>query len=148
MVLTVGDDVWGAVFKVQCAFPNMEGVVWKCWLVYSQPFHYLLFSPFFVFRGIANDFYLHAHLDSFLDRQHASTCSCLVIVVFVQKVFSHLANERLFFPSKFVLPLRLSRFSRPLKNDDCSKLQVFNTTRRALSRHHPQDVLTTCDAHV
>ena len=196
--------------------------LWKCWLVYSQPFHLLLFSPFFVFRGIANDFYLHVceceenfhhlkdtgvmfscaqrffysfmfffflfiykdpsrnqsrvwepdgrvepstsgesalrvavrtqidssqrcmfprvipgsrtrrrnpkgsflvifsvhvllflFLDSFLDRQHASTCSCLVIVVFVQKVFSHLANERLFFPSKFVLPLRLSRFQVP-----------------------------------
>ena len=26
MVLTVGDDLWGAVFKIQCAFPNMEGV--------------------------------------------------------------------------------------------------------------------------
>ena len=26
MVLTVGDDVWGAVFRIQCAFPNMEGV--------------------------------------------------------------------------------------------------------------------------
>ena len=25
-MLTVGDDVWGAVFRVQCAFPNMEGV--------------------------------------------------------------------------------------------------------------------------
>ena len=25
MVLTV-DDVWGAVFRIQCAFPNMEGV--------------------------------------------------------------------------------------------------------------------------
>ena len=24
MVLTVGDDVWSAVFNVQCAFPNME----------------------------------------------------------------------------------------------------------------------------
>ena len=24
MVLTVGDDVWSAVFKIQCAFPNME----------------------------------------------------------------------------------------------------------------------------
>jgi hypothetical protein len=24
MVLTVGDDVWGAVFRVQYAFPNME----------------------------------------------------------------------------------------------------------------------------
>ena len=35
---------------------------------------------------------LFLFLDSFLDRQHASTCSCLVIVVFVLKVFSHLAN--------------------------------------------------------
>ena len=26
MVLTVGDDVWGGVFRIQCAFPNMEGV--------------------------------------------------------------------------------------------------------------------------
>ena len=26
MVLIVGDDVWGAVFGIQCAFPNMEGV--------------------------------------------------------------------------------------------------------------------------
>ena len=26
MVLTVGDDVWGAVFRIQCAFPKMEGV--------------------------------------------------------------------------------------------------------------------------
>ena len=26
MVLTIGDDVYGAVFRVQCAFPNMEGV--------------------------------------------------------------------------------------------------------------------------
>ena len=26
MVLTVDDDVWGAVFKIQCAFPHMEGV--------------------------------------------------------------------------------------------------------------------------
>ena len=24
MVLTVGDDVWGALFRIQCAFPNME----------------------------------------------------------------------------------------------------------------------------
>ena len=24
MVFTVGDDVWSAVFKIQCAFPNME----------------------------------------------------------------------------------------------------------------------------
>ena len=24
MVLTVGDDVWSAAFKIQCAFPNME----------------------------------------------------------------------------------------------------------------------------
>ena len=36
---------------------------------------------------------LYLLLDSFfLDRQHASTCSCLVIVVFVLKVFSHLTN--------------------------------------------------------
>ena len=35
---------------------------------------------------------LFLFLDSFSDRQHASTCSCLVIVVFVLKVFSHLAN--------------------------------------------------------
>ena len=26
MVLTVGHDVWGAAFKIQGAFPNMEGV--------------------------------------------------------------------------------------------------------------------------
>jgi hypothetical protein len=26
MVPTVGDDVWGAVFGIQCAFTNMEGV--------------------------------------------------------------------------------------------------------------------------
>ena len=26
MVLTVGDDGWGAVFRIQCAFPDMEGV--------------------------------------------------------------------------------------------------------------------------
>ena len=26
MVLTIGDDVWGAVFRIQCEFPNMEGV--------------------------------------------------------------------------------------------------------------------------
>ena len=26
MVLIVGDDVWGAAFRIQCAFPNMEGV--------------------------------------------------------------------------------------------------------------------------
>ena len=26
MVLIVGDDLWGAVFKIQCALPNMEGV--------------------------------------------------------------------------------------------------------------------------
>ena len=26
MVPIVGDDVWGAVFRIQCAFPNMEGV--------------------------------------------------------------------------------------------------------------------------
>ena len=26
MVLTVGDDVWGAIFRIVCAFPNMEGV--------------------------------------------------------------------------------------------------------------------------
>jgi hypothetical protein len=26
MLLTVGDDVQGAVFRIQCAFPNMEGV--------------------------------------------------------------------------------------------------------------------------
>ena len=26
MVLTVGDDVWGTVFRIQCAFLNMEGV--------------------------------------------------------------------------------------------------------------------------
>ena len=25
-VLTVGDDVWGAVFRIQCKFPDMEGV--------------------------------------------------------------------------------------------------------------------------
>ena len=25
-VLTVDDDVWGAVFRIQCAFPHMEGV--------------------------------------------------------------------------------------------------------------------------
>ena len=25
-MLTVGDDVWGAVFKIQCAFSNGEGV--------------------------------------------------------------------------------------------------------------------------
>jgi hypothetical protein len=24
MVLTVGDDVWGCCFRVQCIFPNME----------------------------------------------------------------------------------------------------------------------------
>ena len=24
MVLTVGDDVWSAVFKIQCALPNMQ----------------------------------------------------------------------------------------------------------------------------
>ena len=24
MVFTVGDDVWSAVFKIWCAFPNME----------------------------------------------------------------------------------------------------------------------------
>ena len=24
MVLTVGDNLWGAVFKIQCAFPNIE----------------------------------------------------------------------------------------------------------------------------
>jgi hypothetical protein len=24
MVLPVGDEVWGAVFRVQCVFPNME----------------------------------------------------------------------------------------------------------------------------
>ena len=35
---------------------------------------------------------LFLFLDSFLDRQHTSTCSCLVIVVFVLKVFSHLTN--------------------------------------------------------
>ena len=26
MLLTVGDDVQGAVFRLQCAFPNMEGM--------------------------------------------------------------------------------------------------------------------------
>ena len=26
MLLTVGDDVQGAVFRIQCAFSNMEGV--------------------------------------------------------------------------------------------------------------------------
>ena len=26
MVLTVGDDVWGAVFRIVCEFPNTEGV--------------------------------------------------------------------------------------------------------------------------
>ena len=26
MLLTDGDDVWGAVFRIQGAFPNMEGV--------------------------------------------------------------------------------------------------------------------------
>ena len=26
MVLTVGDDGWGAVFRIQCPFPNMEGM--------------------------------------------------------------------------------------------------------------------------
>ena len=26
MVFTIGDDVWGAVFRIQCAFPNMKGV--------------------------------------------------------------------------------------------------------------------------
>ena len=24
MVFTLGDDVWSAVFKIQCAFPNMD----------------------------------------------------------------------------------------------------------------------------
>jgi hypothetical protein len=24
MVLTFGDDVWGAFFRVQCVFPNIE----------------------------------------------------------------------------------------------------------------------------
>ena len=23
-MFTIGDDVWGAVFRIQCAFPNME----------------------------------------------------------------------------------------------------------------------------
>ena len=26
MVLAVGDDVWGAVFRIVCAFTNREGV--------------------------------------------------------------------------------------------------------------------------
>ena len=26
MVLNVVDDVWGAVFRIQCVFPNMEGL--------------------------------------------------------------------------------------------------------------------------
>ena len=26
MVLIVGDDVWGAVSRIQCVLPNMEGV--------------------------------------------------------------------------------------------------------------------------
>ena len=26
MVFTVDDDFWSAVFNIQCAFPNMEGV--------------------------------------------------------------------------------------------------------------------------
>ena len=26
MVLTVSDNVWGVVFRMQCAFQNMEGV--------------------------------------------------------------------------------------------------------------------------
>jgi hypothetical protein len=26
IVLSVGDDVWGTVSRVQCTFPNMEGV--------------------------------------------------------------------------------------------------------------------------
>ena len=88
---------------------------------------------------------LFLFLDSFLDRQHASMCSCLMIVNFVLKVLSHLMNGDFFFPSKFIPPLRLLRLSRPFKNDNCSKLQIFSTTRHTLSCHRPQDIWTTHD---
>ena len=58
---------------------------------------------------------LFLFLDSFLDRQHASTCSCLVIVVFVLKVFSHLTN------GDFSLPLQVCSPTKTLKIFKISK---------------------------